>query len=185
MHSPEDGVTSTGTVLAPNGYSTVSTGTYPIVFGVGCARRTPPRDGVRCCNFARRAGAFLDRGSGRRRTGSSSCSVVSRCSSSVSGGCAARRTLSAFWKAGCITKGARPVWREGDGNRRQQCRTALSPYPTVGAVVEVIVAECLEPSKHRVDLGLLGDEGGERLFLRPGTLALGPGAHLWAPHRQL
>src|SRR4051812_16955599 len=29
------------------------------------------------------------------------------------------------WKAGCITKGACPVWKAGIGNRRQQCRTAL------------------------------------------------------------
>jgi ParB-like chromosome segregation protein Spo0J len=54
----------------------------------------------------------------------------------------------------------------------------------VGAVVEVIVAERLESSKHRVDLGLLGDKGGERL-LRPGDLLLHPGAHLRSPHRQL
>ena len=47
----------------------------------------------------------------------------------------------------------------------------MAPVDLVGAVVEVIVAERLEPSKHRVDLGLLGDEGGERLLLRLGDLA--------------
>src|ERR687891_414026 len=58
----------------------------------------------------------------------------------------------------------------------------VAPDNLVGAVVEVIVAERLEPSKHRVDLGLLRDKGGERLLLRLGDLTLHPGAHLWAPH---
>jgi hypothetical protein len=30
------------------------------------------------------------------------------------------------WKAGCITKGARPVWKAGVRNRQQQCCTALT-----------------------------------------------------------
>src|ERR687891_1183563 len=54
----------------------------------------------------------------------------------------------------------------------------MAPVDLVGAVVEVVVAERLEPSKHFVDLGLLGDEGGERVLLRLGDLALDPGAHL-------
>jgi transposase InsO family protein len=29
------------------------------------------------------------------------------------------------WRAGCITKGARPVWKARIRNWRQQCRTAL------------------------------------------------------------
>ena len=52
------------------------------------------------------------------------------------------------------------------------------PTRSIGAVVEVIVAECLQPSKHCVDLGLLGDEGGERLLLRLGDPLLQPWAHL-------
>jgi hypothetical protein len=59
------------------------------------------------------------------------------------------------------------------------------PGDLIGAVVEVIVAERLEASKHLVDLGLLGDEGGERVLLRLGDLALHPGAHLRVPHDQL
>ena len=39
----------------------------------------------------------------------------------------------------------------------------MAPGDLIGAVVEMIVAECLEPSKRLVDLGLLGDEGGKRL----------------------
>jgi hypothetical protein len=42
----------------------------------------------------------------------------------------------------------------------------------------VVVAERLQSSQHRVDLGLLGDEGGERLLSRLGDLLLHPGAHL-------
>src|SRR5918996_3947054 len=61
----------------------------------------------------------------------------------------------------------------------------MAPVDLVGVVVEVIVAERLEPSKHRVDLGLLGDEGGERLLVRLGDLVLQPRAHLRAPHRRL
>jgi hypothetical protein len=59
--------------------------------------------------------------------------------------------------------------------------TDVAQVDLVRAVVEVIVAERLEPSKHRVDLGLLGDEGGERLLSRLGDLVLHPGAHLWDP----
>jgi hypothetical protein len=54
----------------------------------------------------------------------------------------------------------------------------MAPVDLVGAVVEVVIAEGLEPSKHLVDLGLLGDEGGERVLLRLGDLLLHPGAHL-------
>jgi hypothetical protein len=42
----------------------------------------------------------------------------------------------------------------------------VAPGDLVWAVAEVVVAERLEASKHRVDLGLLGDEGGERLLSR-------------------
>ena len=51
----------------------------------------------------------------------------------------------------------------------------MAPVDLVGAVVEVIVAERLEASKHLVDLSLLGDEGGKRLLLLLGDLALNPG----------
>jgi hypothetical protein len=42
----------------------------------------------------------------------------------------------------------------------------------------VIVAERLEPSKHGVNLDLLGDEGGKSPLLRLGDLLLHPEAHL-------
>jgi hypothetical protein len=54
----------------------------------------------------------------------------------------------------------------------------VAPVDLVGAVVEVIVAERLEPSKHRVDLGVLGYEGGERILVRPGARLAGPDDHL-------
>jgi hypothetical protein len=49
----------------------------------------------------------------------------------------------------------------------------------VGAVVEVIVAECLQSSEHRVDLDLFGDKGGERLLSRVGDLGLQLRAPSW------
>ena len=57
----------------------------------------------------------------------------------------------------------------------------VAPGDLVGAVAEVVVAERLEPGKHRVDLGLLRDEGGQRLLARPGVLLYDPRAHLRAP----
>ncbi len=61
----------------------------------------------------------------------------------------------------------------------------VAPGDVVGRVVEVVVAERLEPRKRLVDLSLLSNEGGERLLLRLGELALQLRAHLCSPHRQL
>jgi len=38
------------------------------------------------------------------------------------------RLRSNFWRAGCVSKGARPVRREGVRNRWPKCHTALTPY---------------------------------------------------------
>ena len=43
----------------------------------------------------------------------------------------------------------------------------MVPGDFVGAVVEVIVAQRLEPAEHRVDLGLLLHEGCQRILVRP------------------
>jgi len=37
----------------------------------------------------------------------------------------------------------------------------VTPVDLVGLDVEVVVAECLEAREHRIDLGFLGDVGGE------------------------
>src|SRR5918996_3014989 len=54
----------------------------------------------------------------------------------------------------------------------------VGPSQIVRPVAEVIVAERLDPSKHGVDLGLIGDEGGQRIVVRLGDLLRGPEAHL-------
>jgi hypothetical protein len=41
----------------------------------------------------------------------------------------------------------------------------MRPVDLIGAVPEVLVAQRLQPLKHRVDLGLAGDEGVEGLFV--------------------
>jgi hypothetical protein len=41
----------------------------------------------------------------------------------------------------------------------------VAPGDLVGAVAEVVVAERLEPGEPRVDLGLLRDEGGQRILV--------------------
>src|SRR3954467_11172480 len=53
------------------------------------------------------------------------------------------------WKAGCITKGACPVWKAGIGNRRQQCRTALVLDLTeAGGTGEMDLLLSLRHSRH-------------------------------------
>jgi hypothetical protein len=42
----------------------------------------------------------------------------------------------------------------------------------------MLIAERLEPAKHRVDLGLPLHEGGQRIIVRPGLRLAGPGDHL-------
>jgi hypothetical protein len=54
----------------------------------------------------------------------------------------------------------------------------MAPSHIVGRVAEVVVAECLDTRKHGVDLGLLRDEGGQRLLSRLGDSVLQLATHL-------
>ena len=66
----------------------------------------------------------------RRRTSSSSFSPVLRVERFRRGWMRDSCIHHCSRRAGCITKGARPVRRAGIRNRRQQCRTALMLDPT-------------------------------------------------------
>jgi hypothetical protein len=57
----------------------------------------------------------------------------------------------------------------------------VAPVDVVRAPAEVVVAERLEARQHLVDLLLPGDEGGERVLLRLGSLVSGLGTHRGAP----
>ncbi len=109
---------------APAGSSRASTITSGIASGGGSCRSMLPWHGrrrsfggCRAC-FARR-----DARGGKDEPNSSS-SPPSRSSVSDADGCASL-IRHGSWRAGYITKGARPVRKAGIRNRRQQCRTAL------------------------------------------------------------